>query len=74
MVDGYILDGREILNNGKEFYEFGFVRARTSLARVKLTLKTQANAGKCCGPSRGGVFWYGLSSLGTSSTWEGGTY
>ena len=36
--EGYILDGREISNFGKEIYELGFVRAKTSLAGVQLTL------------------------------------
>ena len=37
-MDGCNLEGREISNFGKEFYEFSFVRAKTSLARVQLTL------------------------------------
>ena len=32
------LNGREILNFGKEFYELGFLRANTSIARVQATL------------------------------------
>ena len=36
--DGYNLDGRMILNFGKEFHEMSFVRAKTSLARVQRTL------------------------------------
>ena len=36
--DGYDLDGREILNSGKEFYKLSFVRAKTSVARVQLAL------------------------------------
>ena len=36
--DGYNLDGREILNFGKEFYELSCVRTETLLARVQLTL------------------------------------
>ena len=36
--DGYNLDGLEILNFGKEFFKLSFVRAKTSVARVQLTL------------------------------------
>ena len=36
-MDGYNLDGREILNFGKEFYKLSFVRAKTSVARVQVT-------------------------------------
>ena len=36
--EGYILYGREIPNSGKEFYELGFESAKTSLARLQLTL------------------------------------
>ena len=36
--DGYKLDGREILNFGKEFFTLSFVRAKSSVARVQLTL------------------------------------
>ncbi|CCU79294.1 Avra10-like protein [Blumeria hordei DH14] len=36
--DGYNLNGRVILNFGKEFYELSFLRAKTSVARVLRTL------------------------------------
>ena len=36
--DGYNLDGREILNFGKEFFRLSIVRAKTSVARVQATL------------------------------------
>ena len=36
--EGYNLEGREIPNFGKEFYELSFARAKTSLTRVQLTL------------------------------------
>ena len=36
--EGYNLEGREIPNFGKQFYELSFVRAKASLARVQLTL------------------------------------
>ena len=32
--DGYNLDEREILNFGKEFFKWSFVRAKASVARV----------------------------------------
>ena len=36
--EGYNLDGREFSNFGKEFYGLGFLRAKTSVVRLQLTL------------------------------------
>ena len=53
--EGYNLEGREILKSGMEFYGLGFVRAKTLLARVQLTLRIQVNDGRCCDPPPGSV-------------------
>ena len=71
--DGYSLVGREISNFGKEFYKLSFVRAKASVARVRLTLQTQVNNGMRRGSPPGVFLWYSLSSLDTYSTWEGDT-
>ena len=36
--DGYCHDGHKDLNFGKEFFKLSIVRAKTSVARVQLTL------------------------------------
>ena len=71
--DEYHLDGRVGLDFGKEFHEFFFVRDKTSLARVQMTLQKQSSDGRFRGPLPSGVLWYSLSSLGAYSTWEGDT-
>ena len=70
--DRYDLDGRVILNFGKQFYKLkSIVCAKPSIARVQLTPEEQANDGRCAGPPPDGVLWYSLSSLDTYSTLEG---
>ena len=55
---GYNLDGREILNFGKYFYELSIVRAKNLPARVQLTIYTQADDGNDASDyiSRGELF------------------